>query len=275
MKTLVKILCLCLFWVSCDEEDSSSFENFSYPLNIGNIWIYEGDFIVESHFDSLSVLYMTSLDSIIVDSMYVDTLISQNNIYRLKNINTSMVNGEEVENDFNWGYDYFSNLPNGLTYLGYSNPGGGGNNQPWSNLNDLVYRFNNIYFSESELLGYINRITFNSREDYWEEPPLVSIKYPIYLNDQWEYRPIENPWKMDKKIIEVNNQNFKIQILYDFDNDNNWDENFQVFQTFSNEGLIGFEFNIDSLEVIDVDGNIIGYQNRYYNSNLIEIFINP
>ena len=76
---------------------------------------------------------------------------------------------------------------------------------------------------------------------------------------------------MDRVVIEKNNDEFKIQTLYDIDSDLSWDDNIKVFHTYSYEkGLIKYSLTIDSTEVMGEQGNSSGYGRSQTNVDLIK-----
>ena len=86
MKKIFTILFVSLFIFSCDEDNpiSNNFEDYSYPLDLGNFWVYQGDYVIESYSDSLDNYFSSYgiIDTILVDSIYSQGDSLYNNIYR-------------------------------------------------------------------------------------------------------------------------------------------------------------------------------------------------
>lgn len=85
----------------------------------------------------------------------------------------------------------------------------------------------------------------------FEDPPLVSLRYPLELGDQWMFRDPASAtgigWRMDKVVIgfedvEVSAGVFRCAVvswLYDTDNDGVWDDDFvRVTEYIADIGLV-------------------------------------
>ena len=251
--------------LSCDSPTESNFENYVYPLSLENTWIYEGSLLMESMNDRSEVYDISYNDTIIVDSIYSEI----DNIYRFKTITSWYPTNEDqnISGGGSTGFEYFSNTEEGLYF--YSHLGDGSSVVPWSSINSrLYYKINGELFSINELISLLNHKNISYRG--LDETPLLSIKYPIIIGEQWNYRD-GIPWIMDKRVIEDDGQTFTIQTLYDMDQDLSWEQDLRVFHTYSNIGLVNFRLEVDSLIMMDEIGNSSdNYYRSIQNHNLIE-----
>ena len=123
----------------------------------------------------------------------------------------------------------------------------------------------------NELISLINHENILDRE-LVDEVPQLSIKYPVILENQWNYRD-GTPWIMDKRVIEDDGRTFTIQTLYDMDQDLSWDEELKVYHTYSNNGLVSYTVEMDSIIIMNQVGDIIGSYRNIQNFNLISFQI--
>ena len=235
-------------------------ENFKYPFTIGNTWIYSGFQNFSTYSDSL-LFYHESIDTVIIDSLYNEI----DSIYRFK-ISNKLIeynyqNYMDTMITFNKSYQYSSNQNSpqaGLYHHGYSNAT---NNWifPRSKTNNKIKFKIGSHLLDIDQLRNLIDITYVINDSIiWESSPLLSIKYPVILNDVWEYRGINMPFKMDRKVINIDTENelFTIKTLYNFNNtldtldEITYDNNLNVFHTFSRSGLISFEAISDSMIVM-------------------------
>jgi len=265
MKNLITILCLCLFWFSCEEDNNDNSLEYTYPISLGNTWIYEGSIIHEPLDSTFCFENVSILDTIIIDSLYNDI----DNIYRFKTSTTEMSLNDSIFSSSS-GYQYFSNSNNGLYYHG--SEGGGGLVNPWSESSQISYKINDHSFTRKQLIDF-----FINRNECWEDPPLLSIKYPIIENEQWTWREFSNscdtdsepiPFKMDKLVTDINSNTFTIQVLYDLNEDSEWDESITVYKTFSSNGMTEYRVELDSLQCTSQDGTSF-FNNVIFNHTLI------
>ena len=277
MKNLITILCLCLFWFSCEEDNSENSLEYIYPMTLGNTWVYEMNLtyeIISGDDCGMMDNYFQS-DTIIIDSIYSEI----DNIYRFKDIMLSTrptIGGYENDTLLNIGYSYFSNSDNGLHYHG--NTDNSSSVAPWSEHFEGVFKINEQLFTETQLIEL-----FFNRNDCWEDPPRLSIKYPIVENEQWIWRELTNscgndiepiPFRMDKIVKEINGNTFTIQVLYDLNEDSEWDENIKVYKTYSENGLIEINIEVEVLTPITIECDQETIYNMIYNYNLVDYQIN-
>ena len=88
------------------------------------------------------------------------------------------------------------------------------------------------------------KVTSDSLE--YENPPVRSLKYPIEIGSQWIYRNENNPWRIDKKVSDMEKVQvqagiytcYKILWLFDIDNNGEWDDDIVFFDYICSKGLI-------------------------------------
>ena len=90
-------------------------------------------------------------------------------------------------------------------------------------------------------------------------PPRKSIQYPLRVNSQWTYTQEGDPWRTDKKIVgfgllttPAGNFNcYKIQWLYDLDDDGEWDTDIEFFEFLSEIGIVKWSILVKDLIITD------------------------
>jgi hypothetical protein len=123
--------------------------------------------------------------------------------------------------------------------------------------------FKGRYFNGiREITSYITRAIPQNivRADslIYEIPPLQSLKYPMKTESQWTYRHPGQPWQIDKKIVSYEKINvpagsfdcYKIQWLYDIDQDGVWDTDIVCYDYICDKGLIQRSFFFKDVMII-------------------------
>tara|TARA_Y100001970_G_scaffold243409_1_gene308648 strand:- start:292 stop:1092 length:801 start_codon:yes stop_codon:yes gene_type:complete len=255
---IIGLFFILLFISSCSNDEEQTSLDYTYPLNVDNVWTYEYSSSMESFSSNETdvvcredmVFYVT----VTIDSMYNDII----DIYRFESTYT------DADTSYMSGYSYYSNAEDGLYYLG-----GQGNiflTMPTSNIsvNPII---NNQFISKS-----INSFPFDSTI-CWENPPLLGIQYPIVLNQQWNYREhicddSSLIFKIDKVVTNINQDTFEITTL--------WGENFLIDgynyhmeATYNSNGMIENRLEVDSIRCTDSQGNELGLFKEITQINLI------
>ena len=250
MRNVFTILFISLFIFLCDSDpvspldecgvvngDNSCFNEFIYPINIGNTWIYHGSQI---HTNSNNDEIISSC--ILIDTVVVDLLDDEiNNIYRFQTKSFSECDsGEEINISYNSTFHYFSNEDDGLYWYG-----GDGESSviPWS----------------SKLNQFLN-LNINQQRD---DEPRMSIKYPVELGEQWN--SLNEVIVIDKLVSGMNSESFTIESLYPFI------ENINVYQEYSFNGLTTYQIELKITEN-PTDDPPISF-NLYQNHHLVEYTI--
>ena len=262
-------LILSLFIFSCDDEEKIIVEDYTFPINTGNMWIYEGSIINQLYDSSLSPHNSVIIlkDTIMVDSLLSSVGDFSNNIYIFK---TTGVQDGTPYNEHT--YNYFSNEKHGLLHHGYQNAGATSAIHPGSAAPNLKIKFKikDEIFSFSELINIINYGSADLDLIQWESGPLISIKYPVVLNDQWTYRNYDSPAGMYKKVIQKDNDEFTIETFYDIDGDLLLDNNIQLIQTYNATGMLTRTAILDSVMTMNENGDSLGYSRFTTTHNLTD-----
>ena len=79
---------------------------------------------------------------------------------------------------------------------------------------------------------------------------------------------------MDKIVKEINGNTFTIQVLYDLNEDSEWDENIKVHKTYSENGLIEINIEVEVSTPITIECDQETIYNMIYNYNLVDYQIN-
>ena len=189
MKYFTSILFLLI--LSCNDKENSlpNLSNFSYPLSIGNSWIYSfniskslsepivnemGEIIHDGECNSFGVININISDFIEINN----ELQAYKMIY---SIIEDVDSGENCINDQTFSY-YINNSDEGLIYYAmeqtYTSEMYGlplNNNINEQIINQLI---NGI--SQPIIFNLMNRNCI-----YYFEPPATAIEYPIQMNNHW------------------------------------------------------------------------------------------
>lgn len=95
------------------------------------------------------------------------------------------------------------------------------------------------------------------------------MQYPLDLDAQWTYRGDNNPWRMDRTVVERKNVDldigtfdcFEIKMLFDMDHDGIWDDDIWITDFINKKGLI--QRNITILRMEEAN-SIGGFTSRLF-----------
>ena len=211
-------------------DNLTCFNEFVFPLSIGNNWIYNGYSIVLDN-DNDTIQYCSIVDTITVDSIYNQI----DSIYRLNikshydcdetglwDVEDPDGSNQNIDQNIEFNQNiYLKNDDDGLYYYGSE---GLGSNIIWSH--NYFESLNEYSLLSSPFLDILS--INNSREIL--DVPRLSIKYPVIKDDQWEY--INDPFTINRQVSEVNEESFTLESIYSFD--------LNVFHKYSNIGMIHY-----------------------------------
>jgi len=151
--------------------------------------------------------------------------------------------------------------------------------------NKLRYKensFGNIWSLRQFLLYPVISVSIPIDSLNYEDPPLLVIKYPYKIGEQWPYRTNSELFRIDKKILEKdtvavplgNYDCYKIQYLYDFDLDNQWDDGIEIYDYIGQEGLLKRSILINNIQVIDENLQVTGLIDYKEESEITGITLN-
>ena len=239
-----------------------------YPLSVGNNWEYDG--IIELFYD-----YYDSTDfadTVIMSSQVtissIDTLLDTLETYRFDEI---LLEGSSTYE----GINYFNN--NGHWFYNYAYENTSGTRvTPLSSESEIIYNFNgHQFFSIKEISDFIKVKYANNMEKslqiIYEDPPVKSLKYRLWVNSQWTMRSEGNPWRIDKRVVDSLNitvpagsfDSFQILWLYDINEDQEWDDDVSITDHISFYGLIKRDIQVIGMYLTDYNGDTLGVSNYY------------
>jgi len=216
--------------------------DFIYPIEIGYKWEYSKELSpINFRPDTLNIpSYLDTTATVIINIERKETIFDTIQTYVFHEVLTE--GNEQYEDE-----KYYNNLDDGLYYYAYR---GGGYMTPKSNSRGKIFFKGRSFNSIREITSFIeealpNKFTISDTLIY-EIPPIQSIKYPLETGSQWIIRQSGNPWRMDKKVlgketVKVPAGNFncyKIQWLYDIDNNGEWDNDIIFYDYICYKGLI-------------------------------------
>ncbi len=225
---------------SCETNKSplDSNASFEFPMQLGNRWEYKRT-LTAATISSDSLIIDTTIVSQI--ELEVTQLMEMNPpLYELREILTE--SGNEYTD-----YAYYQNLEDGLYYTAYR---GAGFVIPKNAKNGAVSINGRRFQSVREFINTLTKQStlqgISSDTLIYENPPLLSIQYPLEVGAQWTYRTAGNPWRIDKKVVGYapvtvpagTFMSFQIQWLIDLNDDGQWDDNIIFYDYISAKGLI-------------------------------------
>jgi len=262
----VTVLVLIII-ISCSRNNITdpTENNFIYPIKIGNKWEYVREYSIFNF--RPDTLYKTQIiDTTLIDTVQIEIIRKQiilDSIQTFVFYESFIENGQVIEAE-----SYYNNLDDGLYEYAYK---GISWVLPKTNIKGKIL-FKGKYFNNiKEVMSYFERSllkSINVFEDslILEIPPLLSIKYPLEVGSQWIYRGPGNPWAINKNVIDreiikvaAGEFNcFKIQWLFDIDNNDEWDDDIIFYDYVSTKGLIKRYAFIKDMIWIGEDGLEIG-----------------
>jgi len=248
--------------VGCDSDSDKNRPDmeFDYPLTIGSSWQYERIFSVffdeEAHANGLTDLVFNSVGS--VEIMGSEVLFDNIEVYDFASSLTEEDNQPRLSNSY---YNYDNNS---LICYGYINSG---LLDPKSNNVKKYYNFDNKKFSNpQEIISYLESgLVRNelSKDDSIYYDPAKCYVFPLYEDQEWNYRNSDDSWKIVKTVIgkekvEVPAGKFdcwKIQWSYP---ESSWVNDIEYYEYVSQEGVVKRVIELRNSTITDEDGNDIG-----------------
>ncbi len=223
---------------------------FIYPLKVGNQWEYDRTFSTFNFRPDT----LNNPDTLNINQI-IDTTITFSVIIKIiekaptpDSINIFLFQGKLKENNITLFYNSnYANLDSGLYFYAYHSSGFV---MPKASPNNKIL-FKGRYFNNiREITSYIanavpkNYIFIDS--SIYENPPLQSLKYPLKIGSQWTYIDSGNTGHIDKKILNYETVKvpagsfncFKIQWLFDINQDSVWDDDIIFYDYVCAKGLI-------------------------------------
>ena len=243
---LLLLIFTIILIVNCDKDPvGPTGTGFIYPLKVGNQWEYDRIFsIFNIRPDSSNNIPYTDTTitfSLIIEIIREEPILDSINFFvfqqTLKEFDSTII-----------PISYYANLDSGLYFYANSSPVFF---TPKASLkNKILFKgryFNNIREITSYIADAIPKNYYIIDSSIFENPPpLLSLKYPLEIGSQWAYRHPGIPWNIDKKIL--NSERvivpagrfvcFKIQWLFDINQDSVWDDDIIFYDYVCAKGLI-------------------------------------
>lgn len=248
MKKIGFTLLLTFIIISCNESTGPAEDpNFQYPVKIGNAWNY-----------NLLISFINiSPDSIANILLPIDTLYENISITGKKvlqdSIQTYALSVENKDNETSiLSTFYYKHNTSGLYRIGYKNLGSATTVPKINSDRRIRFKVHGQYYNTLKEL--LHTITHNipglpAADDSvtYENPPRLSLQYPLKTGAQWMYFMNES-YRIEKEIAGIENITvpagrfscYKIVYLYNWFGDNalNWTEDIEYTDFVSDKGLV-------------------------------------
>ncbi|MEA3500994.1 MAG: hypothetical protein U9R41_08280 [Candidatus Marinimicrobia bacterium] len=268
-----KIILLGVFLLSiysCFGPEDENNESFEYPLSIGNTWEYTHSWNMYSYSDTAIIQHQyedTSTFSSGVSVKVTKKVTLENLVEAIEVVGVdSSITGI---NSMSTAINYYKNNNDGLFEYAYKS---GGSIILLKKQSEGSIVFKGLKFKNyKQLSDFIQQAIPNQRvfsdSIIYEDPPLKILQYPIEIGDQWIFRQDNDPWRLDKKVIDKKDvelnvgtfECYEIKWLYDMDHDGEWDDDICVSDLISKQGLIQRIITINGIENTTVSGESGGY----------------
>jgi len=250
----------------------------SYPLEVGNEWHYTGIITRSESYP----------EPIGAEPGFDDTVFT---IARVLGVEILRDTIETIAMGASGGGDpevlsfihYYQSTDDGLYIVAYENAGGHiihPKKSKYAAIEFKSHRFSNIFelskFMEQSLP--VNKSSVDSI--IYEDPPVLTLKYPLTINSQWTYRYDHNPWRIDKRVVGKKDIHldigtfdcYHIKWIFDFDHDGEWDEDIWIDEYLSDKGMIKRTFSYIGVNYTDENGNPVESFNMTQEYTLTEIY---
>ncbi|MFZ1320871.1 MAG: hypothetical protein WAT71_04885 [Ignavibacteria bacterium] len=259
----VSVLLILISISSCSDNSQNGNnieydENFKYPYSLNSFWYYSTkNAVINIRPDSLRQIYNgDTITGYGIASFINDTVIENKNVKILKNEYSLDGHSSMVR-------EYFEQTDSGLIRLASLSSG--------SNLSPFRGKYN--YYINGKYFNSLNELSFGVKNDLQpndstvilDNPPVMTLKYPLEINYEWEL--INNGFvRILKKYsgfenINISGKNFhcmKISRNYYFSS-NLPDENFITTDYFAAEGIVRRDLLIKNINVVNEIGTLLGY----------------
>lgn len=233
-----------------------------YPLAVGNSWEYSRFFAsINVRPDTVSVPFADTFFSTgKVEVTKKDSILDSIPVFELFEVLK-----DNLDEYPSW--NYFNNLEDGLYYYGSN---GISYLPPLQSPTKKSFYFKGRYFSNvREIVDWLEEavcVPLSNSEilDYYI-PPRKRIQYPLRIGSKWTYTQAGDPWRIDAKIIRIEAVTvpagmfycYKIQWLYDLNDDGKWDSDIDFFQYVHSVGVVKWKILFKNVQYIDELGNLI------------------
>jgi len=266
---LAALLLSGVVW-ECDENKPS--DSFTYPLETGNIWVYDRTITLIYYEDSSGV--QTNLDTIDYGSYTVTTTVAGlknfGDTLSTKEIVTSyQMNGEDMV-----GSVYYVKTSSALLMMAYKGSGPYGYPKQVEPHHFIFHghEFSDVAtFSNALQIGFLPQST-QSDSIYFDTPPVQALAFPFKIGNEWDYRTVGHPWHMGRHVVARTNLEldslsydcYQVNTRYDLHDDGTWDDDIAITDYYAREGLVQREIKVLGGLETDSNGGITGRKIDYY-----------
>lgn len=285
MKTiLLFFISLSAILFSCSEENTPPVsppqntvsDNFQYPYSLNSSWYYTTrNFVTNLRPDSVSIYFPTDTLVGYGDATFEkDSLINGAMLRLLRNSHSEPIHSHTTR-------EYYNQTDSGLIRVAYFSEGT--NFGPYRhNGNSLKFSANGkIFRSLNDLYNFYKiNSTENRGSLIFDDPPIVTIKYPIVQNEEWDFQ-IYRKIRITKKYTDFEDISLNGNSLHCIKIQRNWyynspdaDTNYLSFDYFAKEGMVKRDFRIKDILVSNTKGPI-GYIDVKEEADLLMYNIPP
>lgn len=243
--------------------------SFQYPLAVGNRWGYD-----------LLIVY-DSLDGAFVDTMAVGevTVVIETDTLLFDSLPVSILYEQRRDSYSTFESHTFSNNTTGgmFTYA-YTN---NSSVSPGKSTDMYTYTLNGQdYASTAELflaIGTLGQHVARSADALFiEDPPVKVFAYPFEVGTRWTYRTEGSPWRIDRRVVAYEQLDipagkfsaFKIEWLFDFNNDGVWENIVSSTDWVAFQGLVKRETTAFDVVIRDYEQDSLGVMDFHENYTL-------
>jgi hypothetical protein len=243
-----------------DLENGSKEEAYSYPLDVGNSWKYDVNFRSENYRKYISDSNFVPVDTMIMnDSMTeqvtIDRIDSTTVDVETRVMRDSMWNSNSADTTQNSvaSWFWYRNNQDGLYMYAYASTGHGA--MPKKAAGKGI-RYKGMAFANPSLLavcifeksntGLVKQLAGVSFPTVYPTPRKILL-YPYSADSLWDYNPNDSNVRIARKYIGKEKvkckagtfECYKVQWLWDWDLDGNWDDDWEEYDWISPQyGLI-------------------------------------
>lgn len=260
---------LCLL---CACEKTPALNDFTYPLEVGNIWEYERTTTFVFYQDSAGV--RQNLDSTIWFSQQVtNSLAGRHNFGDTLSTYEMTVSSQNIDINI-IGSVFYTKTKDGLYSVAYRT--GAIMSYP-KQVEPRRFIFHNQEYNDLQAFSQalqMGVMPLSEGEDsiYFESPPVQALAFPFKVGGEWDYRKADHPWHMGRKVVARTNLDvdsvsydcYQVNTLYDMEDDGEWDDDIGVTDYYSAEGLIQRQIKVLGILEMDSQAGLTGRKINSY-----------
>lgn len=270
-------------WTFRTTDVNDTREIASFPLSVGARWDYQALSLQIDRLTGDSSVLFSGSAQLSVDST---TLGFDSRILHVLKQKIALSDGFECEENM-----FFENTSDGLLFYGSDNVCSIGPFPLRPVSQSSLYFRGRIFNSSSELLAYIlpdgplsgYAVSGSANKLGPEDPPILSLKYPLKIAQRWTYREPDNPFAIEKLVsldetLTTDAGTFeclRVQWLHDIDANGIWDGDVDISDWIAEEGLIKRELIVRGVERRNEVGEVIGIYDFFQQHSLTAVQAAP